>query len=122
MDPSLRESLEETATQHGALVNKNNGIYVQGASYSFAKKLEVAAAYRSALCSQNVISINKIAKFCSVSWTFVDKVRNELVKCGRVCKPSEIRASKDILRGPGAKTLDKFDHFVLLQLMLEEPS
>ena len=109
METSLRESLEETAAQHGASVNKNNGIYVPGASYSFAKKLQVAAAYRAALHSQDAFSINTIAKFCNVSWTFVDKVRKELIDFGRVRQPSEIRASKDILGGPGAKTLDEFD-------------
>ena len=49
-------------------------------------------------------------------------MRKGLIDFGRVRQPSEIRASKDILRGPGAKKLDEFDRFVLLQLMLEEPS
>ena len=37
--------MELFAAENGAYLNQNNGVYVRGQTYSFAKKLEVAAAY-----------------------------------------------------------------------------
>ena len=52
----------------------------------------------------------------------VAKIRDELLFYGRVLKPSEIMDNRNIDRGPGARTLDEFDRFVLLQLLDENPT
>ena len=119
---SQSKSREEFAAQQGAYVNQNNGIYVRGESYGYAKKLEVAAVYRWAREKTAKPNLSKIARECSVSWHFVDKIKNELILNKRVLRPSVIRENKDIVRGPGAQTLDEFDQFVLLQLHSREPS
>ena len=41
------------ATSHGASVNQRGGIYNQGVSFSFEKKLEIAAAYEAARAANN---------------------------------------------------------------------
>ena len=113
--------LLEFAARNGAFVNKNNGIYVSGQAYGFAKKLEIAAAYKEAEYLAPSPSINAIAKKCHVSWYFVDKIRSGLIVHGRVLRPSEISECKKIPRGAGSKTLNEFDCFILLQLHMEEP-
>ena len=113
---------EAFAARNGANSNANGGYYVRGATYGLAKKLQVAAAYEAARARSVSPSLNGIAKQCSVSWHFVEKIRDELLEHGRVRRPSEIQAAKDIPRGAGSKTLDEFDRFILLQLMMEEPS
>lgn len=120
--PSKSKSREQFAAEQGALVNQNNGIYVRGESYGYAKKLEVAAMYRWAREKNVKPNLNEIARECSVSWHFVNKIKNELIVNKKVLRPSVIRDNKDIVRGPGAKTLDEFDQFVLLQLHSREPS
>ena len=37
--------LQQFAAENGACVNQNNGVYVRGQRYSFARKLEVAAMF-----------------------------------------------------------------------------
>ena len=41
-----RRFLEAFAAKNGAHANQDNGVYVRGQRYSFAKKLEVAAAHQ----------------------------------------------------------------------------
>ena len=41
------------ATLHGASMNQRGGIYNQGVSFSFEKKLEIAAAYEAARAANN---------------------------------------------------------------------
>ena len=63
-----------------------------------------------------------IAKLCRVSNDFVVKIRRELMVYGRVLPPSDVQGGVGAQRGAGARTLDQFDRFVLLQLRMEEPS
>ena len=48
-----RRFLEAFAAKNGAHANQNNGVYVRGQRYSFAKKLEVAAAHQFADASSH---------------------------------------------------------------------
>ena len=52
----------------------------------------------------------------------MDKIRRELTAHGRVLPPSDVRGGVGAERGAGARSLNQFDRFVLLQLRLEEPS
>jgi transposase len=112
----------ESAAQYGVVVNQNDGFYQRGTSYSIEKKLEVAEMYRSQEQARGGgrPNISNIAKICRVSRTFVAKVENELLLSGRVVHPNEIQQECQL--GPGAKTIDSLDAFVLLMLYLEEPS
>ena len=48
-----RRFLEAFAAKNGAHANQNSGVYVRGQRYSFAKKLEVAAAYQFAAATSS---------------------------------------------------------------------
>ena len=95
---------------------------IPGESYGFARKLQVAVEIEIQKVADQLISINAIAKQCHVSWFFVNKVNNEIIEHGRVLRPFEICVKRDVPRGPGSLSLDKFDKFILLQLLQEEPS
>ena len=118
--------LELFAAKNGAHLNQNNGVYVRGQRYSFAKKLEVAAAYEIASSRARqqgkTAKPGSIAKLCRVSNDFVVKIRRELMVHGRVLPPSDVLGGVGAQRGAGARTLDQFDRFVLLQLRMKEPS
>jgi len=120
----VRSEREAFAASQGASINANNGIYVNGQSYGLAKKLEVAAVLKGEerRAYPQSPSINAIAQKCQCSWSFVEKIRLELLHHGRVIPPSEIIKNRDGPRGAGSKSLNEFDRFVLLQLYLEEPS
>ena len=45
---SREDALCRLAEAHGASINRQGGVYVNGEAYSFTKKLEVAAAYQAA--------------------------------------------------------------------------
>jgi hypothetical protein len=64
--------------------------------------------------------LTQVASVCSVSRNFVRKIQNELVVHGRVLHPKELQ--QDRIIGPGARTLDELDSFVLLLLYLVEES
>ena len=63
--------LEQFAAKNGACANQNDGVYVRGQRYSFAKKLEVAAAFQlaSSRARRNGKSVKPgiVAKDCGVS-------------------------------------------------------
>ena len=50
------------------------------------------------------------------------RVRHELMVYDRVLPPSDVTGDAGAAGGAGARTLDAFDRFVLLQLLTEEPS
>ena len=112
------------AIQLGADVNQHGGIYDRGRSYGYAKKVEVALAYKDALEASGgeEPSIRRLMKHCKVSWHFVNKVRKELKRYDRVLRPEEIYQNRGGAKGPGSKTLDNIDIFVIYILYTEEPS
>ena len=117
-----RLRLENFVAESGASVNENGGIYISGEAYGYAKTLEVAAVYRETSFHSPSSNINAIAKQCHVSWHFVAKICAKIIANGGVICPSEISKNKNVPRGAGSKTLDQFDQFVLLHLMMEDPS
>ena len=113
------------ASLHGTRVNQHGGIYNQGVSFSFAKKVEIAAAYEAAKTANNGgnrPNQTALAAYCRVSRKTIQKVERELEQYGRVLNPAEIQANRDVPRGPGSKALDEIDNFVILFLYLQEPS
>ena len=112
----MNAELNEIAGQHGFAINSNNGIYKRGRSYDMPKKMEVAAALQA---SQHP-NISDVSKQCKVSTTFVRKILTELVEHGELLPPDQKRRHKT--SGPGAKTLDEIDAYVILLLYMEEPS
>ena len=117
---------EEAAAALGGNVNQHGGFYFQGQAYGHSKKLQVAVEYkiakREAEQLRKVVNLSAVARKCCVGYHFVAKIRDELLFYGRVLKPSEIMDNRNIDRGPGARTLDEFDRFVLLQLLDENPT
>ena len=124
--PRLRS--EALAARNQSHVTKCGRMYICGQPHGLANKLEVLTAYNEAsICAQRKgrspsTNANGIAKACYVEWYFTNKVQNELMLHGRVLPPSELTAARNVPRGAGSKTLDRFDRFVLLQLRQEEPS
>ena len=101
-------------------------MYIRGQLCGIAKKLKVVVAYNKAMFRAQrkgrSLSINAVAKICYVRCQFVNKVGNRLVVHGRVLLPLELTAARNVPRGAGSKTSNRFDWFVLLQLRQEEPS
>jgi transposase len=105
-------------------INHNGGIYQNGKSYNYMKKIEVAVAYKVV---QDGIgggrpNLSAIARQCSVGWEFVKKIETELNEHGRVLHPSEVYSNREQEGGPGSRSLDDIDSAVLMFLYLEEPS
>lgn len=114
----------------GIVHNKNGGIYIQGESHGYAKKLEVAYALRLAKLDNNsdelrlrggVPNMSAIGRLCGVGPEFVRKISDELLLHNRVLRTHEIYANRDVPRGAGSKSMDEFDMFILLQLYTGEP-
>ena len=122
----MDEHAEEAAAALGGNVNQHGGFYFQGQAYGHSKKLQVAVEYkiakREAERLRKVVNLSAVARKCCVGCHFVAKIRDELLFYGRVLKPSEIMDNRNIDRGPGARTLDEFDRFVLLRLLDEGPT
>ena len=110
----------------GGNMNQHGGFYFQGQAYGHSKKLQVAVEYRiaerEAQRLHKVANVSAVARQCGVGRKFVAKVRDELLLHDRVLKPSEITDNRNIDRGPGARTMNDFDRFVLLQLLDEDPT
>ena len=72
-------------TQHGQSINKHGGIFHNGKSYDFRKKLEVAIAYKAAEEAHigGRPNIRALIKKCQVSWYFMNKIENKLKNHGR---------------------------------------
>ena len=106
---------------YGLSTNQHGGLYTNGSTYGVEKKLEVSREYLRQLQTSLSPSINKIASSCKVSRCFAAKVVREVKTQGRVVDPKTVlRPARAV--GPGAKTIDEIDAFVLLVLYLEEPS
>jgi hypothetical protein len=101
--------------RHGASVNANGGIYISGAAYSYTKKLEVAMAYRHGIQQNPPVSVASIAKKCSVSRPFVDRIIDELDTHNRVLHPSTVVHERRDTKLCG------FSAAVVLRLYMEEP-
>ena len=98
---SHEDALCRLAEAHGASVNRQGGVYVNGEAYSFTKKLEVAAAYQAAR-DEN------------------DGERPNISQ--RILRPADIQQNKSHSRGPGSRSLDEYDRAVILFLYLDEHS
>ena len=118
---------EAFISQIGGAVNMHGGIYSPGVSYGLSKKIHVSVEYQleRLACQNNAkakVSLNRIARCCEVGWHFVWKVRDELHLHGRVLRPHKIYMKRVVPRGPGSKTLDRFDKCVLMRLLDDDPS
>ena len=119
----MENVFRDLATEHGYEFNQHCGAYIKGKAYEHTKKFEVTAAL---VWAQNnngreCPNITAITRQCNVGWHFVNKVEKELQQHGRVLVPSDkIRQLNHV--GPGSKTLDELDTFVILSLYHDEPS
>jgi hypothetical protein len=122
-DLQLREL---AATAHGYELNRNGGNYVKGSYYSMDKKTSVAIEYeqmkREASARGTKVNISELAKRCNVGWKYANKVAKEIECRGTVVDPSTAYDEREVPRGPGSKSFDTRDCFVLLFLYLTEPS
>ena len=119
----MENVFRDLATKHGFEFNQHCGAYINGKAYEHTKKLEVAAALFWAQNNNGSErpNIRAITRQCKVGWHFVNKVEMELQQYGRVLVPNDkIRQRNDV--GPGSKTLDELDTFVILSLYHDEPS
>ncbi len=124
----MEAHLHKIAVQQGYEINVNNGVYVQGKAYSHAKRLEVASALLVAQKETGGArpNISSVARQCKVSRAFVRKIELEVQDQGTVILPRMLlpngkkRDKKE--SGPGARTLDALDTFVILILYIKEPS
>jgi hypothetical protein len=113
----------EYVALHGLSVNKNGGTYQHGGASSIDKKLAVAAVNYQCLKEANggnIPQITQVDSVCSMSRNFVRNIENEMVVHGRVLHPKELQ--QDRIIGPGARTLDELDAFILLLLYLVKES
>ena len=119
----MENVFRDLATEHGFEFNQHCGAYIKGKAYENTKKFEVTAAL---VWAQNNngrerLNITAIMRQCKVGWHFVNKVEMELQQYGRVLVPNDkIRQRNDV--GPGSKTLDELDTFVILSVFHDEPS
>jgi len=100
-------------------------VYTRGHALSYQRKIEIAAAYLAAKEEGGGLSqpnFSELGRSLGVSRTVVRKVANELLLHGRVLSPAEIRANRNIPRGPGSKAMDEADRFVVFFLYLEDPT
>jgi len=90
------------AQQHGLSVNQQGGIYKTGRGYDFVKKLQVAAAYKTAKEANGGKrpSISELHRKCLVSRKFIRRIERELSKYGRILELGEARGvRKDLSAG-----------------------
>ena len=118
-------SFEEELAFYGLSVNANGGSYRRGRAYDVSKKLEVSFVYRRDLgllvegCRPN---ISHIAIECKVSRCFVRKIEKELRLHDKILDSTDPILLQRRATGPGAKTIDGLDAFIVLQLYEAEPS
>ena len=119
-----REIRELNAQLHGYELNNNDGMYTRGSYYNHQKKSSVGVEYEvmKATSASGVVNISELARKCKVGWTFAKKVADEMETEGAVVDPAESYKGRTIQRGPGSKSLDSRDCFILMYLYLEEPS
>ena len=118
-------SFEEELAFYGLSVNANDGLYRRGRAYDVSKKLEVSFVYRRDLgllvegCRPNIYHI---AIECKVSRCFVRKIEKELRLHDKILDSTDPILLQRRATGPGAKTIDGLDAFIVLQLYEAEPS
>ncbi len=66
--------------------------------------------------------INSLSQSCEVSWRFVNKIENELMKFGRELLRIALQKNNDIPHDPGFCSLDKIHQFIISFLYLLDPS
>ena len=116
------------AARHGCEVNEHGRYYQRGKCYDIETKLSVASTLLDYMetkgdpLARGIIAA--VGRECSVSWHYVKKVRDEIMAEGRVLPPEEVyeRRSERVPSGPGSRTLDNDDCFVLYQLYRKDPS
>ena len=114
--------------ERGVCTNQNGGYYQRGKSYSLDKKMFVAATLldekEKAVASGlgPYVNISHISRLCRVGWHFVKKIEGELLNVGHVVSPEEVIQERNQLSGPGSKTLDEIDSFVLYSLYQKQPT
>lgn len=120
---SGEEYRRDIALTHGANINQQGGIYLQGEAYDYVTKLTVAAAYNAARDANGGLrpNISDLQRECKVSRAFVKKIERELMD-GNIRHPSEIQRNRIGPVGPGSRSLDEVDAAVLMFLYLDEPS
>ena len=108
--------------RHGLLINEQGGLYRKGHRYHAATKLLVHSCInRLGEDDISTINISQVSKETNTSRGFVRKVHNEMIENnGNIVDPCVIRQER--AKGPGVKTFDECDMFVLLMLYFEEPS
>ena len=91
--PPLSDAQREYLLQQGVNLNQQGGIYRNGASLSYTKKLEVASAYSTEkdAAGGRRPNITAIAQQCGISRGYVRKVEEELNEFGRALQQAEIR-------------------------------
>jgi hypothetical protein len=115
----------ELAASYGLTVNEYHGLFERGHPYPVAKKLEVAEVYKQhaeeASMGERKLNKNSIAIECRVSPKFVNKIKDEILIYGNL-NPTDLRIKQRRAIGPGAKTIDSYASFILLQLYFSCPS
>ena len=73
---SREDALCRLAEAHGASINRQGGVYVNGEAYSFTKKLQVAATYQAARDENGGErpNISQLGRKLSVSRTFIQRL------------------------------------------------
>ena len=108
--------MTKSSSNYGISTNKNGGLHVRGKSYDLCLKVKIGNEYQ-----KNELSTRAIAKKFGVGQTFVQKVIKEIDTHGCVLDPVSLQNTGRPI-GPGVRTLDKFDIFVLIYLYLTENS
>ena len=121
MDPQDFETQLLTSS-HGRIINQSGGIYRNGVTYDTNKRLSVAVAYIAAMKNSGGSrpNISHLAAECQVSRPYILGIEDELKTHGRILDPSE--KIKDIPRGPGSKSMDEFDMFIILVIYYADPT
>jgi hypothetical protein len=111
------------AAQHGLATNENCGLYNNGVAHTAATKLLVCTRIKRITNGDDIgtVNVTQVSRETKTSRAFVRKVRNEMLENnGNIINPSQVLPNR--VRGPGTKTFDELDMYVLLMLYFEEPS
>lgn len=127
MSQSLLPSLALYAARSGLEVNLHGRFYQRGKAYSLDIKMHVATTLLDHMEKKGPFAhgiVAAVGRECHVGWEYVKKVRDELLTEGIILDPKEIyeRRTGDLPSGPGSRSLDDGDCFVLYQLYRKDPS
>mgnify|MGYP005855778119 CR=1 FL=1 len=101
-------------------INENGGVYSQGKTFPYEKKLQVALAYDQIVSDGKPVSARKLSEKAKVGKDFARKIMDEIELYGEVTPPM-VASEKDLPRGAGAKSLSFIDECVLLQVYYSNP-